>query len=102
MRETCKNLLIPCKGFAECGRYLQRRNGTTMRTKAEAKKLANLISTHAPYDGEFALRLPGVYAVKVSQPTTAMAHGLQRPAACIIVGGTKKVMIGDDLYEYAA
>jgi AraC-like DNA-binding protein len=73
-----------------------------MQTKAEASKLANMISTHAPYDGEFALRLPGVHAIKVSQPTTAMAHGLQPPAACIIVGGAKKVMIGDELYEYAA
>jgi AraC-like DNA-binding protein len=73
-----------------------------MQTKADASKLANMISTHAPYDGEFALRLPGVHAIKVSQPTTAMAHGLQPPAACIIVGGAKKVMIGDELYEYAA
>ncbi len=73
-----------------------------MQTKADASELANLISTHAPYDGEFALRLPGVYAIKVSQPTTAMAHGLQHPAACIVVGGAKTVMIGDELYEYAA
>ena len=51
-----------------------------MQTKAEA-------STQAPHDGEFALRLPGVYAIEVSRPTTAMARGLQHPAACIIAGG---------------
>ena len=30
--------------------------------------LARLIAAHAPYDGTFELRVPGVYAIKVAQP----------------------------------
>lgn len=71
-----------------------------MQPKVDATELARLISTHAPYDGEFALRFPGVYAIKMSRPTTATGHGLQQPAACIVVAGAKKVMIGEDIHEY--
>ena len=38
------------------------------RPKADIDTLAALISTHAPYDGSFELRLPGIHATRVSQP----------------------------------
>ena len=71
-----------------------------MHATTDAADLARLISTHAPYDGEFRLRHPGVYAIKMSRPTPEAAHGLQQPAACIVASGAKKVMIGQGVYEY--
>ena len=71
-----------------------------MQTTADANTLAKWIAAHAPYDGTFALRLPGVHVAKVSRPSTSATFGLQQPSACIVAGGAKSVMIGDDLYEY--
>ena len=73
-----------------------------MQPKSDATRLAHLISAHAPYDGVFELRLPGVSAIKVSRPSTTATHSLQHPSACIVAGGAKSVMIGDDVYEYEA
>jgi AraC-like DNA-binding protein len=68
--------------------------------KPDATQLASLIRAHAPYDGMFELRLPGVYVIKVSRPSTTPTHALQRLSACIVARGAKSVMIGDDVYEY--
>jgi AraC-like DNA-binding protein len=73
----------------------------TMQTKPDVTELAALLSAHAPYDGVFALRVPGTYAIKVSRPSTAPTHSLQQPSACIVARGAKSVMIGTDVYEYA-
>lgn len=71
-----------------------------MVTKPDAAELARLLSIHTPYDGEFALRFPGVSAIKISQPSTEAMFGLQEPSACIVAGGAKSVMIGDEFFEY--
>jgi len=70
--------------------------------KADASRLADLIRSHAPYDGIFELRVPGLYAIKVSRPSTTSTHSLQRPSACIVAQGAKSVMIGDDVFEYSS
>lgn len=67
----------------------------------DVTKLAGLISAHAPYDGEFALRVPGVSIFRISRPNASPTHGLAQPAACIIAQGAKTVMIGEDVYQYA-
>lgn len=73
-----------------------------MVKKADTNKLARLLSAHTPYDGEFALRLPGVYAARASQPSTETMYGLLEPSACIVASGAKNVLIGEDSYEYEA
>jgi hypothetical protein len=100
-RESCKNLPDSGNGSASSGRYLARRNGMTVQSKAGVTELAALISAHAPYDGIFELRVAGVYAIKVSRPSATATRALQRPSACIVARGAKSVMIGDDVYEYA-
>ena len=38
-----------------------------MQRGHEIEKLINLISVHAPYDGRFELRVPGVFAIRHSK-----------------------------------
>ena len=64
--------------------------------------LAGLIRAHTPYDGRFELRIPGVYAIRASRTNTEMVHVVQRPALCIIAQGAKRVMLGQEVYEYDA
>jgi len=73
--------------------------GMTMQ-KPDTTELASLIATHAPYDGVFELRIPGVSVIKFSRPTTTPTHALQRSSACIVAGGATSVMIGEDVFEY--
>ena len=61
-----------------------------------------LISAHAPYDGSFELRVPGVYAIRRSHTNTDLVHAMQRPALCIVAQGAKRVMLGQEVYEYDA
>jgi AraC-like DNA-binding protein len=64
--------------------------------------LARLISTHAPYDGSFELRVPGVHAIRVSRSATEVTHALQRSSVCIVAQGEKSVMLGENDYRYEA
>jgi hypothetical protein len=40
----------------------------------DVAKLARLIGAYAPHDGRFALDIPGVYAIRASQPNTEVVH----------------------------
>jgi AraC-like DNA-binding protein len=71
-----------------------------MIRKPDTTELATLLAAHTPYDGEFALRLPGVFAARASHPSTEAMHGMQEPSACIVASGAKSVLIGDDIFEY--
>lgn len=73
-----------------------------MAHKPHTTELARLLSAHTPYDGEFALRLPGLYAARASRPSTEAMYGLQEPSACIVASGAKSVLIGEDIYDYQA
>jgi AraC-like DNA-binding protein len=53
--------------------------------------LAKLIAVHAPYDGVFELRVPGVYAIRVSRPNAEVTHAIQRSSVCIVAQGAKSV-----------
>jgi AraC-like DNA-binding protein len=68
----------------------------------EPQRLAGLLAAHAPHDGSFALRIPGVHAIRASRPSVELVHGLQSPSLCIIAQGSKTVMLADELYEYDA
>ena len=66
------------------------------------QKLAALISAHAPYDGVFDLRLPGVHAIRVSRTNTESLHSFQCSSICITAQGAKSVTIGDESSHYNA
>jgi AraC-like DNA-binding protein len=64
-------------------------------------RLAALIAAHAPYDGSFELRAPGVHAIKVSHLNKELTHAVMRSSICIVAQGAKMVMLGEDVFEYA-
>jgi AraC-like DNA-binding protein len=64
--------------------------------------LARLISVHAPYDGIFPLRVPGVDALRASRMTNEATHSLQQASLCIVAQGAKTVGIGESVYHYGA
>jgi AraC-like DNA-binding protein len=71
-------------------------------SEPDTRSLARLISAHAPYDGRFELRVPGVHAVRRSRADTDLVHYMQRPAVCIVAQGAKTVLLGQEVYEYDA
>lgn len=79
---------------------LQHADPTVGPDESDVRALARLISAHAPYDGSFELRVPGVYAIRRSRVNTTMAHGMQHPALCIVAQGAKSVLLGQEVFEY--
>jgi AraC-like DNA-binding protein len=71
-------------------------------SEPDVVRLAGLIRAYTPHDGLFELRIPGVYAIRVSRTNPELVHALQRPALCIIAQGAKSVLLGQDVYEYDA
>ncbi|WP_243287327.1 AraC family transcriptional regulator [Geothrix terrae] len=70
--------------------------------RPDLARLADLLLAHAPYDGTFELRLPGVHVSRASRAHAAFHHAVQRPALCLVAQGAKRVMLGQELYEYDA
>jgi AraC-like DNA-binding protein len=64
--------------------------------------LARFIGAHAPYDGTFELRIPGVYAIRRSQTNAPVTHAIMRSSLCVVAQGAKSVMVGEDIYSYEA
>lgn len=65
-------------------------------------RLARLIGTHAPYEGMFELRVPGVHVIRIARANAESIHGMQRSSMCIVAQGAKTVWVGEDVYEYGA
>lgn len=65
-------------------------------------RLAELLGAHAPYDGSFDLRVPGVHVTRTSRVHKELAHGVLRPSLCVVAQGAKRVLLGGDLFEYDA
>jgi AraC-like DNA-binding protein len=61
-----------------------------------------LLAAHAPYDGVFELRVPGLYVVRRSRPTRELERATVMPAVCIVAQGAKTVMLGREVYSYDA
>jgi AraC-like DNA-binding protein len=59
-----------------------------------------LIGSYAPHDGRFALRIPGVYAIRASRANTELVHTVWQPGLCIVAQGAKRVLLGQQVYEY--
>ena len=68
----------------------------------DVMKLATLIRRYTAHDGLFELRIPGVYAIRVSRTSSELFHALQRPSLCIVTQGAKTVLLGQEVYEYDA
>lgn len=69
---------------------------------ADVARLAGLLHAHTPYDGRFELRVPGVYAIRASRPSAELLHVTHDPALCIVAQGAKRVLLGQEAYEYDA
>jgi AraC-like DNA-binding protein len=67
---------------------------------ADVATLARLIGTYAPHDGRFTLRIPGVHAIRASRPYAEVVHTVWQPGLCIVAQGAKRVMLGQQVYEY--
>jgi AraC-like DNA-binding protein len=66
------------------------------------KRLAALIAAHTPYDGRFALPVPGTYAIRLSRVTQQMSRATVQPMLCLVAQGAKTVMLGREVFEYDA
>jgi len=69
---------------------------------SDLAKLARLLSAHAPYDGTFELRIPGVHVSKASRTQKEMHHAVVRPGLCMVAQGAKRILLGKEVYEYDA
>ncbi|HEX7832150.1 MAG TPA: AraC family transcriptional regulator [Thermoanaerobaculia bacterium] len=70
--------------------------------KPDITRLAELIAAHAPYDGVFEMRVPGISVYRLSRTSTELTHAMQRSSVCIIAQGAKSVMLGEDVHQYEA
>jgi AraC-like DNA-binding protein len=65
-------------------------------------RLATRLAAHAPYDGRFELRVPGLFVVRRSRPTRVLERATVPPSLCIVAQGAKTVMLGREVYSYDA
>jgi AraC-like DNA-binding protein len=63
-------------------------------------RLAETLAAHAPYDGSFQLRVPGVHAIRRSAVSRDMVRATVSPALCIVAQGAKVVVLGREIYSY--
>ena len=62
--------------------------------------LAGLMLPHAPYDGSFDLRIPGVQVYRASNVHKELLHGVHRASLCIVAQGAKRVLLGQEAFDY--
>ena len=71
-------------------------------TEPDTANLARLIAAYAPHDGSFELRVPGLHASRMARVNSECFHTLRLPSLCIAAQGAKRVIVGQDVYEYDA
>lgn len=64
------------------------------------ERLADLLALHAPHDGRFELRVPGVHAIRLSRASAEPVRATLRPMLCIVAQGVKEVMLGRQVFRY--
>lgn len=67
---------------------------------ADVRELAELIARYAPEDGAHPTPLPRVFLHRASQLNDPL-HAVYEPAVCLIAQGSKRAMVGDNLYSYS-
>jgi AraC-like DNA-binding protein len=72
-----------------------------LQTLLRVAELATVVDRHAPGNGLHETLVPGL-ALYRSGGSGPPAHSLHRPAFCLIVQGSKRVMLADELYTYDA
>ena len=72
-----------------------------LQTLLRVAELATVVDRHAPGNGIHETIVPGL-ALYRSGAGGPPAHSLHRPAFCLIVQGSKRVMLADELYVYDA
>ncbi|MBI1754220.1 MAG: AraC family transcriptional regulator [Acidobacteria bacterium] len=70
--------------------------------QTDLAKLVRMCTAHAPYDGTFDMRLPGVHVSRASRARKDMAHGVIPPALCLVAQGAKRIILGKEIYDYDA
>ncbi len=75
---------------------------TDLRLNPQAVRLADVLRAHCPYDGRFALGVPGVFAVRISRVYAEPVYAAQRPVLCIVAQGSKRLILGPEIYAYDA
>ena len=65
-------------------------------------ELAELLARHAPVDGTHSTTIPGLSAIRISKPSDELVHALHQPAVCVIVQGSKRVLLRNEVYAYDA
>ncbi len=65
-------------------------------------RLVRMCLAHAPYDGTFDMRLPGVHVSRASTARKNMAHGVIPSALCLVAQGAKRIILGKEIYDYDA
>lgn len=66
------------------------------------QRLVRLLAAHAPYDGVFDLRVPGLAVVRRSRPAHEMERAAVMPTFCVVAQGEKIVMLGRETFSYDA
>src|SRR5919199_3093816 len=88
------------KMFPETGLPSVQADTVVETSEPDTRSLARLLSAYAPYDGAFELRVPGVYALRRSHADPQLVQMVQRPAVCIVAQGAKRVLLGQEVFEY--
>jgi len=65
-------------------------------------RLATRLAAHAPHDGSFDFKVPGLRVVRRSRPTRVLERATVPPSLCIVAQGAKTVMLGCEVYAYDA
>jgi AraC-like DNA-binding protein len=74
---------------------------TQVDESGEARaELAKTILRYAPNDGFYDLPLPGIHVLKASSTDQQPTRAITKPGICIVAQGAKRVVIGDEVYEY--
>lgn len=68
--------------------------------KQALKQLSELITRFSPHDGKFPLSVPGIYIIRQSRTSDISQHTVSTPGMCIVAQGAKRVLLGNDVYEY--
>lgn len=112
MREQMRAASRSGAGVSRSSRSVSRLAGATSRPEGAAPDdrpraeslghLARLLAAHAPYDGAFSLRVPGLHVVRRSSPYPEMVRATVTPALCIVAQGAKIIMLGREVYAYDA
>lgn len=62
-------------------------------------ELASLMTRLTPGDGVHPTAVPGVAILRTSKPND-LVHDVHQPALCVIVQGSKRVLLADEVYQY--